>query len=151
MPVIFEPTLVKASYIEGLNNTGGNHEVEWDFGINEGAKIEKVVITPAQSQGVAGTMEAGLNFRPNAGSPAASGDIFQDDDVFCSAMSLACVAAGSYSNVVFDFQKDSIYVVKDITGQYFSSGASNKAAYIKIYYKRCRFSDAEMGNLLRNY
>ena len=157
MPIIYEPTLIKSSPTTTLSaNAGGaSAAVEFDFGINEGAKIEKVHLTGFTSVGASGVLEAGLNFRPSAGSPAAAYDMVKDDDVFAM-----CIGDESFTtsgwvvtllDFVHDFHMDSIYIVKDMTFQLFEAGGNARSMFYKIYYKRCRFSDAEMGNLLRNY
>lgn len=151
MPIIYEPTLIKTHTIFQLNNTGGSEDLDFDFALNEGAKIEKVELMARAPAGVAGTMEVGLNLKPSAGSPAAAYDIFEDEDVLCATISHAEAATEQTDVQHVDFHNDSVYIVKNLTAQAYSSGASNKNGIVKVYYKRCRFSDAELGNLLRNY
>lgn len=151
MPEIFEPTLVKSIPQTTVNNTGVAVDIEFDFAINEGIKIEKIENGCYSSAG-AGSLEQGLNLRPNADAPAASGDLFGDDDVIAGHRNLSDANLSTGPCVqVFDFQNDSIYVVKDLTAVMYGSGAFNRLCTMKIHYKRVRFSDAELGNVLRNY
>lgn len=158
MPRIYEPTLVKSCDRTSANGGGANFEVEFDFALNEGAKIEKVVFLPDGCVGAAGELDFGLNLRPQDGSPAALGDMQEDDDVFAMGVFKEQFSTSGGSNLqagggqyTYDFHEDSIYIVKDLTLQLFEASGNARACGCKIYYKRCRFSDAEMGNLLRNY
>jgi len=152
MPTIYEPTLIKGANVSP-NNGADNAEIEFSFGINEGAKIEKVSFLSTALIAADGQCEYGLNFRPNAGDPAAAGDLLEDDDVFAGYTLEEQNAAGSalHSDTVIDLKDDSVYIVKDITMQGFGVGAGARYCAAKVYYKRVRFSDAEMGSLLRNY
>lgn len=151
MPTIYEPTLIMSAPEKSVNNTGGSEDLDFDFALNEGAKIEKIVLVADSSVGVAGTLDVGVNLKPSAGSPAASGDIFEDDDVVAAIRGRDDGVGNNPVTGIFDFSNDSVYIVKNPTCQYYGAGAAARLGYVKIYYKRCRFSDAELGNLLRNY
>lgn len=151
MPIIYEPTLLKSIAETTVNNTGVAVDIDFDFAINEGAKIEKIE-NGCYSAAGAGSLDVALNLKPDQSAPAASGDVFEDDDVIAAHRNLSDANMQSSPVVkVFDYHDDSIYIVKNVTVQMYGSGAVNRLAYMKVYYKRVKFSDAELGNILRNY
>lgn len=142
------PTLVRTAEITGLATaTGATAEMDFDFGLQEGARLIGVYYRWDWTAGTHVGIDGGIYLGPTRSNPTAIDELAIDEDVVADfSFYIQQEAAGEqhHWSAMVDLSHMDLYITRNIRFCVYNVSATNiNNAIAKVYYNRIQFSAEE--------
>jgi hypothetical protein len=142
------PTLVRTASDTGLATaTGSTAELDFDFGIQQGARLIGIEYSFNITAGTHVGGSFGLYLGPTRSNPTTVSEVMEDEDVVGSvSWQINQEAAGEQviQSIYRDFSRMEIYITRNVRGCVYNWGSTNLNLIVwKLYYNRIELSAEE--------